>query len=187
MAEAPAGETARVFFALWPDAGVREGLVRAGAALHALHGGRRMRPDSLHLTLVFVGAVMAGRIPELLAVAGDVQVGGFETVFDQPECWRHNRIACLGASEVPDGLRELVGGLEAGLLGLGMPFDRRPYKPHITLLRNADCRRAAAAEGEKENPASGPLRWPARDFVLVRSSLRPDGARYEELGRWPLL
>jgi len=74
------------------------------------------------------------------------------------------------------------------LKALGIDFDKRPYKPHITLLRKADCRKATDSEsGNKKNPALEPIRWPARDFVLVKSSLRPDGARYEELGRWPLL
>lgn len=180
--------TARVFFALWPDDAARAALVKAGSILQVRHGGRPTRPDSVHLTLVFVGAVEEGRLPELLAMAESLRVERFDTDFDLVECWRHNHIGCLGASQPPEPLFSLVHGLETGLKVLGIPFDRRPYKPHVTLLRKADCRRETdSGEGGKENPALGPIRWPARDFVLVKSSLRPDGARYEELGRWPLL
>jgi 2'-5' RNA ligase len=83
---------------------------------------------------------------------------------------------------------ELVRALESGLGKRGIPFDKRPYKPHITLLRNGDCHKTFnPGEAPNENPALKPVRWLARDYVLVKSSLRPDGARYEELGRWPLL
>lgn len=184
----PGVSSFRVFFALWPDEAVRSELVKAGAALHGRYGGRRMRADSLHLTLVFVGQVEVGRIHDLLAMAENIRVARFEMDFDLAACWRHNHIGCLGASRVPEALLSLVRGLEEGLSALDMAFDRRPYKPHVTLLRNADCRTASdAGTLEKENPAPVPIAWPARDFVLVKSSLRPEGARYEELGRWPLL
>lgn len=183
---------ARVFFALWPDDDLRKALVRATGQMYGQHGGRQTRPDSIHLTLVFIGQVDQARIPELLAMAHSIQVAHFDAVFDKAECWRHNHVGCLGTTEVPDKLLSLVKALESGLKALDIPFDKRPYKPHITLLRKADCRREVdltVKERGKEmkNPALGPIHWPARDFVLVKSSLRPDGARYEELGRWPLL
>ena len=70
---------------------------------------------------------------------------------------------------------------ETRLNAADIPFDQRKYVPHITLLRKADC------SAQMTNPASVPIRWPARDFVLVNSSLRSGGALYEQLGRWPLL
>lgn len=186
--QSPDAATARVFFALWPDEALRGALTRASQCLHGRHGGRLMQPDSLHLTLVFVGQVAAGRIPDLMAMAGAIRAHAFDVVFDQAACWRHNHIAFLGARQCPDPLLALVKALEQGLRGLDIAFDQRPYKPHITLVRNADCsRQGDQEEGGKENPALGPICWPARDFVLVKSSLRPEGARYVELGRWPLL
>jgi len=179
-------ETARVFFALWPDEDVRDALMKGTAALQARHGGRPTRPDSVHLTLVFVGQVDARLLPELKAMAETLRVERFVTDFDVAECWRHNHIGCLGANKVPVNLLTLVKELETGLKAMGISFDRRPYKPHVTLLRKADCREEAVCLAKK-NPALQQIRWPARDFVLVKSSLRPEGARYEELGRWPLL
>lgn len=177
--------TARVFFALWPSKAVRDALVKTMKDMHVLYGGRQTRPDTLHLTLVFIGQVDRARIPALLALAQAIQVGHFDMDLDKAECWRHNHIGCLATTGAPDKLLALVKALESGLEALEIPFDKRPYKPHITLLRKADCRR----EGDlkMKNPALGPIHWPARDFVLVKSSLRPDGARYEALGRWPLL
>jgi RNA 2',3'-cyclic 3'-phosphodiesterase len=175
----------RSFFALWPTPDQRADLVQASQTLHRRHGGRVMAPDSLHLTLVFVGQVPLERLPDLMAVGSQQRSPAFDATLDRFDCWRHNRIGCLEAGAVPEGMLALVRGLEAGLRATGLTFDARPYRPHVTLLRNADCRMAPGLK--MENPAPEPVLWSARDFVLVRSSLRPEGARYVELGRWPLL
>ncbi len=171
----------RVFFALWPDAAVRTSLDAVAGKLHERLGGRRTRPDTLHLTLAFIGEMDSTRLPELMAAAEGVTVPRFEMRFDRCDCWRHNHVAHLAASQSPPDLLKLVVQLETRLSGAGIPFDRRPYVPHVTLLRQADC------NAEMTNPAPAPIRWPTRDFVLVRSSLRSGGALYEQLGRWPLL
>lgn len=156
-----------------------ERLVRVRDDFQQLAGGRGMRGDSLHLTLVFVGEVDLKRLEELADRAARVCFAPFEFQLDKAMCWHHNRIGHLTCTRPPEPLLALVSQLERGLEGLDIPFDHRPYRPHVTLLRNADCKNG--------NPALEPIRWEARDFVLVRSTLRADGARYEELGRWPLL
>ncbi len=173
-----ASDLARVFFALWPDEPVRAQLDRIAGILHRLRGGRRARSETIHLTLLFVGNVPRTTLPALQAAAAEIRLPAFELVLDQAECWRHNRIACVTTSQSPAALIELVTGLEGTLDRLGIPFDRRPYKPHVTLVRNADCR-------PDPHPFQ-PIAWPVRDFVLVQSELCPEGARYTELGRHPL-
>lgn len=175
----------RVFFALWPEPALRARLHAESLRLHRMLGGRPTRPETLHLTLVFVGEVANGRLADVAGAAGAVKCPPFEMLFDQEACWRHNHIAHLGASLPPAALIALVGQLSANLKAAEIVHDARPFSPHITLVRKADCARFAA-EG-KENPAREPIRWPARDFVLVKSSLHAEGACYERLGRWPLL
>lgn len=171
----------RLFFALWPDADLRAALDAEAGRLHRVRGGRRTRAETIHLTLAFLGEVERARLPALLEMAAGIRVPRFEVRFDRFDCWRHNRVAHLGASQVPPRLLELVRQLEAGSRQLGLGVERRPYVPHITLLRHADC------APEMTNPAPPELRWLARDWVLVSSSLRSGGALYEQLGRWPLL
>ena len=168
---------ARVFFALWPDDGVRDALHREAQVLHRNCGGRAMRRENVHLTLVFVGDVAVGRLDELRSVAGAIAGHSFELVLDQLGYWRHNRIVWAAPKSVPGPLREIVTALENGLNQAGFDFDRRPYAPHITLLRDA------RAPG-----VTGPLRldWPVGDFVLVESAQGPRGAEYRVLARWKL-
>jgi len=175
----------RVFFALWPEPALRTRLHAESMRLHRLVGGRPTRPETLHLTLVFVGEVANSRLEDLAGAAAGVKCLPFEILFDQEACWRHNRIAHLGASHPPVALIDLVGQLSANLKSAEIAFDVRPFSPHITLVRKADCTRFVT--NGKENPAREPVRWSARDFVLVKSSLHAEGACYGRLGRWPLL
>jgi len=178
-------DTARVFFALWPDEAIRQRLDAAAARLHRLRGGRQTRAESIHLTLVFLGDVPRTQLPALLDCAAAVQAPPFEIVFDLDECWRHNRIGFLTAGQIPAELTALVDGLEQALAQSGAAFDRRPYKPHITLLRHADCRKEIA-QGTS-HPRVEPVVWPAREFVLVESRLGQAGSTYVPIRRFPLL
>ena len=183
----------RVFFALWPEPDVRASLYRETQYLHRLLGGKPTHPDTLHLTLVFIGDLDNSRLQRLAEAAERVKGTSFEMTFDRVACWRHNNIAHLGFIRPPETLFELVEQLSSNLKAAEISFDVRPYKPHITLIRKADCGmlslrdNAGSGDSPNENPAMEPICWCARDFVLVRSSLRPGGARYEQLGRWPLL
>ncbi|MEW5787474.1 MAG: RNA 2',3'-cyclic phosphodiesterase [Pseudomonadota bacterium] len=184
----------RVFFALWPDVVTRRALAAASRRVHERLGGKATRPDTLHLTLVFVGDVDDARLPDLHGAAARVQAPAFDLLLDRPDCWRHNQVAHLGPSRTPPALLNLVGELEAHLAAAGVAFDERPYRAHVTLVRKADCGRMTVGGGdgemgnrEMENPPTAPIPWAVGDFLLVKSSLRPEGARYEQLGRWPLL
>ena len=136
-----------------------------------------MAASNIHLTLVFLGDVEAGRIPDLCALAQSVVAPGFELAIDNVSYWRHNRIGWLGASETPPQHFELVRALNGALQRAGFPVDARPHVPHVTLLRNSRG---------GEVPACTPVIWPIDDFVLVKSNLDTDGAHYEVIRRWPL-
>lgn len=136
-----------------------------------------MRRDNLHLTLVFLGTVARAKIPQLEALAA--QPGGveFDLEFGIIGYWRHNRIVWAAPHSTPEPLRGRVAALEQALQQAGYQFDRRPYAPHITLLRDA---RAPAA--------LPPLAfdWPVRDFVLMESVRGAPGSQYHVLARWAL-
>ena len=169
--------SARVFFALWPDDRVRDALHREARMLHRNCGGRVMRRENVHLTLVFVGDVAVERLDELRSVAGAIAGHSFELVLDQLGYWRHNRIVWAAPKGVPGPLRQIVTALESGLQQAGFGFDQRPYAPHLTLLRDARAPGVAA-------PLH--LDWPVGDFVLVESAQGPRGAEYLVRARWKL-
>ena len=172
-----ADAVARVFFALWPGAETRRQFAQWTQALRGECGGRAMRDENLHLTLVFIGNLAAGRLDALEAAAAGIACAPFLLEFERPAFWRRNRIVCAEPVAVPPALAELVAGLEAALAQAGVGFDRRPYVPHTTLLRNAH-------RGPAEFSGAS-IRWQVDGFALLCSQPEAGGVRYWPLASWP--
>jgi 2'-5' RNA ligase len=168
----------RTFFALWPGPEVRAELARLAAAVARASGGRPTRPETLHLTLVFIGATPRERLPALEALMDSIQVPRFALRLDQTGWWRHNGIAWAGTRRTPEALLALQDALARGTGRLGFSLDVRPWSPHLTLAR--DARRGPPAE-----IASGPD-WNVDSFALIASDLAADGPRYRILHESPL-
>lgn len=167
----------RLFFALWPGAAERSELFAAGQRAHPHSGGRAMRRENLHQTVVFIGDVTASQLEKIKA-AGDATVAQpFDLQFGHVRYWRHNRIVWAAPLATPAPLADLVGHLERRLDGAGIKFDRRPYVPHVTLVRDA------RPPGEL---APLHFEWAVRDFALIESARNAGGAVYRPIARWPL-
>ncbi len=167
----------RLFFALWPSEDVRRALWEASGKLHQVWNGRRVKPDTLHLTLVFLGDTETARVEELRALAAKMDIRRFSLNLNHASCWRHNKVGFISPAESPPELLQLVHGLEDELEAAGFAFDERPYKPHLTLLRNTRC--------TTQVPLA-PIPWDIEEFALVASNTTDHGPCYQLLGRWPL-
>jgi len=170
----------KVFFALWPDAAERGLLAAWQKPLQHLCGGRAMRGENLHNTLVFIGHVEQSRLEALQLAAEEAGAEDFELCFDGARYWGHNHIVYAAPSHVPQHLLQMVGALEQHLAAHRFKFDQREYKPHVTLLRNAHWTDAPLPEMQ-------PVRWQIRDFALVQSVQQNGLACYQVLARFPLL
>lgn len=175
--ESPSG--ARVFFALWPAPTEQAALAAWQPQLHQLCNGRIMRADTLHATLVFVGDVVQHDLAALQLAAREVDGAAFELIFDRVHYWSHNRIVYAAPDTVPHALMELVGRLEQCLVEHRLRFDRRPYCPHVTLLRHAEW-------SDVPLPAMHEVVWRCPGFVLLQSVRDNAGPYYRELARFPL-
>jgi len=171
---------AKVFFALWPTATERSLLSAWLKPLQQLCGGRAMRGETLHNTLVFIGDVEQSRLEALQLAAQEVSGQTFELCFDAARYWGHNHIVYAAPGEMPQQLAQLVSALEQRLLVHGFKFDQREYQPHVTLLRNARWTDAPL-------PAMQPVHWQIKDFALVQSEQKDGLADYRVLARFPLL
>ena len=168
-------DLARVFFALWPTAEVREALGALARDLQTECGGRATKAEKIHLTLFFVGEVERSRIAGLLAAAAAVRSASFELVIDRLGYFRRARIAWAGAA-CPPALASVVAQLTKNLAAEGIEGEDRPYVPHITLAREA-ARKPAGVPLD-------PVIWNAHDFVLVESTRAARASAYEILERW---
>lgn len=170
--------TQRLFFALWPEPGELASLVERLRRFVPPSAGRAQRPDQLHVTVEFLGAIVESRMGEVhaagAAAAADAQP--FEIVFDRMDHWRRPRVLCLTASDTPPALVQLSQSLRRELASRGFEVERRGFRAHLTLARKVD-RPPPVAPFE-------PVRWPARSLTLARSVSDAAGSRYEPLVAW---
>src|SRR5688572_14356842 len=176
MRNAPRG--ARLFFAAWPAPEIQQALGRFALELQPQCGGRAIPARNIHLTLVFLGDIERARLPRFESLAQAVVASRFELAVDRVRYWRHNRIVWAGTGHCPPAAAALVGQLAAAAAEEGIEVERRPYVPHVTLLREA--RRAPGAAPPPLIP------WPVARFALVESVARDRGRIYEPLREWPL-
>lgn len=169
-------ERLRVFFALWPPAPVASRLAGLGAAACPA-GARRMRPETLHLTLAFVGDIDTTRLAALMEAGDRIQWPAFDLLIDRVCRWTHNHIIWAGVSETPPVLESLADGLYVALRERGIELPERPFKPHITLARKSDDFIPPTA------PVSVP--WSVDGGVLVASERTHEGAHYRVIRQWP--
>ncbi|MFV1973474.1 MAG: RNA 2',3'-cyclic phosphodiesterase [Thiohalobacterales bacterium] len=166
----------RLFFALWPDAAVRESL--ASVSKKHLRRVKRVSPDNLHLTLAFPGSVTQAVQQCLETGAGGVVAPAFELLIDRAGHWPRPRISWIGPTRIPPGLWSLVTALRQVLGTCGLEPEARAYQPHITLARKTN---PGAVAGEFT-----PIHWSIRNFCLVESVTDPAGAKYFPLRSWEL-
>lgn len=138
-----------------------------------------MRRETLHLTLAFIGGIEPERLFALREIAGTIRLPPFSLLFDRLQCLPRKKIAWASAGAPPAGLLELAAILETQLKVAGFRTEERPFAAHVTLLRNANC-----AAGTPDDSLH--IEWMVRDFVLVESEQKPEGASYRIIGRWPL-
>jgi RNA 2',3'-cyclic 3'-phosphodiesterase len=181
------GPRARLFLALDLPEPARASLV---AWRDTLLNGRRdlrpVRPEALHVTLVFLGwqdESAAARIAE--AAFGALPGGPAPRLTPAGVRSLPPRNPRLFALDLDDeGARASAlqatasDALEAG--GWYRP-EKRPFWPHLTLARVKRGERRAQPLPDEPPPPSEPFEAPV--VTLYRSTLRPQGALYEPLAR----
>lgn len=176
---ATARDALRVFFALWPDGRALDGLAPWQARAHARCGGRPMRPDTLHLTLAFLGQATPGQVDALVAHTRGDRIAPGKVLLSRYGAFPKQGI--VHAAPDPDAsatqaLHALNGRLWTALEALGWQREPRPFRPHVTLLRKADC-------SQLPDPPAEPVPWAYRQYVLVSSEPTMGTAHYRVLAR----
>jgi 2'-5' RNA ligase len=186
-------ETGRYFVAIDLGPGVLGALGEAQEGLRESGGPpiRWTRPESMHLTLKFLGGSVArsaveGAVAALgPALAGSgpfgIAVRGLGA-FPSP---KQARVLWAGVEDPSGGLSALQSSVESKTAGLGPPAG--DFHAHITLGRLKGRGRGADLSGPIEAMADrrfGPV--DVHEAVLYRSELGPQGPRYEAAARLPL-
>jgi len=179
MSTMEASASARLFFALWPDAAALRQIVDVQQRLSREISGRWMQPDNLHVTLAFLGQVGVDRMPMLRQVAAAALGEPLELTLDRVGWWRQPQVLCLTSGCVPEALLRWVTSLSRGLTQAGFVLDQRPFRVHMTLARAVRQR----PPGVKLEP---PIPLRVTEFSLVRSCRSDAGSSYTRVNAWPL-
>jgi len=156
---------------------------------------RWVRPESIHLTLKFLGMVPASHVDEIVAALRGLTLerGPFTFVVEGIGCFpdlRHPRVIWVGISDPTRALTAFQRLVESSMQKLGYPPEDRPYQPHLTLGRvsrdatPAHYRRIAEVIERTTVERLGEVR--AAEITLMRSDLHPQGAIYTPIARLPL-
>lgn len=174
----------RLFFALWPSVAKRQFLAASTAAAIAQVDGQAVPAGNLHVTLAFLGMVPGRTFVHLVEIGGQGPYPAVELAFDRLEYWAKPRVLVAMPSLVPASGLAIVDRLWGRIERLGFEREKRPWQPHLTLVRKI---RRRPPEGLRIStaPAGGnaDARW---TLALVESTTHPSGVRYKALAEWPL-
>jgi 2'-5' RNA ligase len=156
---------------------------------------RWVRGEGIHLTLKFLGDTPTEKLPDiqqaLAAVARHAPV--FSFTVEGLGCFpnaRRPRVVWTDVQEPSGRLAALQDAIEEVMAPFGYPPEGRGFTPHLTLgrVRRRIDRRDVARVGEVViGTIVGPLAEVVTDhFALIRSVLKPTGAKYTTLEKFSL-
>lgn len=181
---------ARLFVALDLPEAVRAGIVAWGGGALADPSLRLARPESLHITLAFLGYLPEKEIPrleEIVATSGgrapSIELGD---PVPRPERGRPRLFALPAESP---GTIALQAGLEEKLVAARLyKPEKRPFWPHVTVARVRREERGSKRPARVSRPPRGLPKGLLQPFdavriVLYRSQIQPQGAQYTPLAQ----
>jgi 2'-5' RNA ligase len=164
----------RCFVAAWPDDPTRESMERLLTELRPrVPAARPMQPRNLHLTLAFIGELDAAAATTVVR-AGAIEADPFDWSVDSLGWFPRARVAWAGGPE-NERLTAAVAAARASLERLAVPFDRKPFVPHVTLFR--DVRRFDCS-----GPLSPPVPWHTAHVALYAAERDERGPVYRRVG-----
>lgn len=196
--DGPRTHNLRLFVAIELPDDVRTALQRTIDVLQrasAADGLRWVRPESIHLTLKFLGATSEGDIPAIntalrIAVRDTppfhLRPGGIGSFGGR----RGLRVVWVSLDGDTPAVTSLAAGIDAALQRLNIEPEQRALNPHLTLARV----REGASPEERARIHDILARVEASPFPeftvtavsLMQSTLQRGGAVYNQLASYPL-
>jgi 2'-5' RNA ligase len=150
---------------------------------------RWVKPDHLHLTLVFIGEVPDERAAQAIAVMGvplphppfRFELGGLGAFPPRGA----PRALWMAVTSGAEDVIQVQASVAARLDALGVERERRPFSPHLTLARWRDSRAS-----DRPRPDRGSLQTiasvEAHAVTLFQSRVSSAGSTYTRLLECPL-
>jgi len=161
---------------------LQEDLRRSGLKL------KWVPPENIHLTLQFLGEISEEQAKQVGAILENAcaQTNAFELTAEgigQFPPKGRPRVVWVGLSGETEPLMDLDRRIREALRQKQIPFDDKPFHPHLTIARVEQGFRGPLRTSEAARQFhAGIIRADAVN--LMKSDLRPSGAVYTSLGHW---
>jgi 2'-5' RNA ligase len=164
----------RLFIAICFDENMLDSLIEIQDDLMSFGvKGNYTRPENLHMTLAFIGDYDDPE--QIVEVMQKVPLRTFSVKLNG---FRPFKDMFFADFEENENLRDYVKRLRKALLDEGIPFDRKKFLPHVTLVRKADCTKEKAFMPEFQE--CDPMR--VNGISLMKSERGQHGMVYTEIG-----
>ena len=190
----------RIFVALDIEEAIRARIERFMEGVRGFAPDIRwVRPESLHVTLKFIGEKPVDAMEDVKLALSQVKAAPFEVAFRGYGFFpgvKSPRVFWLGI-DAGQQLTKLAEGVDEALFDRGVPKERHLYSPHLTLARcgsgsprcktnapNLRCQHLQEKLSGMPSPGFGAMT--AREFFLYESKLSPSGSNYTKIARFPL-
>jgi 2'-5' RNA ligase len=193
----------RLFVALDIDNRIRDRIARFLEGVRGFAPNARwVRPESLHVTLKFIGEISEEGLEKMKSELETVEAGTFGLSFRGYGFFpgaRAPRVFWIGIDAEPK-LTALATTVDGKLASLDIPIEEHAFHPHLTLARGAGASGSPRRQkGDRPNhnfhrlqeklaalPAPEFGTMTAREFFLYRSRLSPGGSKYTKLAAFAL-
>ncbi|MGQ9599594.1 MAG: RNA 2',3'-cyclic phosphodiesterase [Anaerolineae bacterium] len=185
--------TLRTFIAIELDPHLKAKLAELQGQLRTQLPARSIRwvqPDSIHLTLKFLGDTSLEQVEEVKVALTQAAVGvePFSFTVGKLGCFPNNRqprVVWVGLQEPTGRLARLQQAVEKFVAPLGFPTEGRPFSPHLTLGRVQHHASRAEVHQIGEVVAASAVgildEMTVTAISYIKSDLRPSGAVYTTL------
>jgi 2'-5' RNA ligase len=178
----------RTFIAIKVPDEVRESLRQTSGVLQKSlprNSVRWVKPESIHLTLRFLGDTPMEWLPTICEKLDEVanQFSPMVLQLEHLGCFpnpRRPRVIWVGLSGDTELLAEIQGAIEEMLLPLGLPAESRRFHPHLTLGRIKDSKAVVQSRLPWGTIPEG-MSFPVETVHFIQSQLLPSGAVYTTL------
>jgi RNA 2',3'-cyclic 3'-phosphodiesterase len=191
----------RLFVALDIENGIRERIATFMNGVNAFAPDARwVPPESLHVTLKFIGGWERDRLPELEGALQRVHAPATQIAFRGHGFFpapRSARVFWAGI-EADSHLGELATAVDEACARIAIAREDRAFSPHLTLARgksgspvkrkndHANRKFERLQQKLEAMPAPDFGTMTAREFFLYESKLSPAGPHYTKLKRFEL-
>jgi len=186
-------EQVRTFIAIELSDLIREQLSKAQTLLKSKGIADQLRwvqPQSIHLTLKFLGNVPVSRLKEIVIAIDQASdgMGPFSLSLGSLGCFpsaSRPSVIWIGVGGDTRELARLHTRMDDRLSVLGYPTEKRKFTPHLTLARvnkhvkTTDRRRLGGLIERLDVDLVGEME--VREITFMKSDLTPTGAKYTRL------